>query len=145
MTKWVLGTENGEYFLSKNRSLTTQEITLVKRVTDALVMTNDDECGHFIHETGLNLYKLKLEHIDHDSPMLDPDSRYAESAAVLAFDRGSQRYYMGGYGDGTDEKGTPVEGFELTSNFNGAELLKMAWIKDMAQRMGLEIYMIRIE
>lgn len=143
MTKWVLGTNKDGYFLSKEYNSAPCEITLTKRLTDALIM-EDQEVGHRLMETRLNLYELSLEHIELDSFMLDHDGAYAYEDAVLALEKGSERYYMSRYGDkGKDKDGKLLDSFTFTRDFNDADLIKMRIARDMAQQLGLEVYMVR--
>lgn len=146
MTKWVLGTNDGKRLLSREQTGKSGEIILTDMPTKAEFFTSEEDCKHYAEETGLNMYEMILWHIDPEGSELDPDSEYADCWAVLAFNQGDQIYYMANYGDDIDKEGNiKAEGFNLNMKFEFADLLKMKICKDMAQRMGLEIYMIRIE
>lgn len=143
---YVVATDNCKLFL-KDRGGYLKPAKLTGFIRQALMFDDEKDAKLEARELGLTVYKFYLEFVPTNSRKFEEaESVKAKTETVLALGKGEKLYFMGEYGDARDEEGNLVtEGGVLRDDFTQSTIFLLNGSKDRAERMGLDVYMIRLD
>lgn len=142
---YLVGTDDHKLFL-KDRGGYLKPAKLTGFIRQALMFDDEKDAKFEAEGLGLKVYKFYLEFVPTNSRKFEENSDQRYAAAVLALGKGDKLYFMGDYGVERDEEGNIVtEGGALRDDFTQSTIFLLNGSKDRAERMGLDVYMIRLD
>ncbi|QLL77628.1 hypothetical protein GTO87_02845 [Ligilactobacillus saerimneri] len=142
---YVVATDNCKLFL-KDRGGYLKPAKLTGFIRQALMFDDEKDAKLEAEELGLKVYKFYLEHVPTNSRKFEENSDQRYAVTVLALGKGDKLYFMGDYGDARDEeKNITAEGGVLRDDFTKSTIFLLNGSKERAERMGLNVYMIKLD
>ena len=142
---YVVATDNCKLFL-KDRGGYLKPAKLTGFIRQALMFDDEKDAKLEARELGLKVYKFYLEFVPTNSRKFEENSDQRYAAAILALGKGDKLYFMGDYGDARDEEeNITAEGGVLRDDFTKSTIFLLNGSKERAERMGLDIYMIKLD
>lgn len=143
---YVVATKDHKLFLKDGKDYWSGG-KLTRSNTQALMLDDERRAKLLAKDLGLTVYKFYLEYVPTNSRKFEEaESVKAKTETVLALGKGEKLYFMGDYGDAIDEEGNVVtEGGVLRDDFTQSTIFLLNGSKERAERMGLDIYMIKLD
>lgn len=142
---YVVATKDHKLFLKEEDDFI-RGAKLTHFINKALLIDNKRSAKNAAERLGLSVYKFYLEYVPTNSRKFEENGVQAYTETVLALGKGDKLYFMGDYGDARDEEGDIVtEGGVLRDDFTQSTIFLLNGSKERAERMGLDIYMIKLD
>ena len=142
---YVVATDNCKLFL-KDRGGYLKPPKLTGFIRQALMFDDEKDAKLEARELGLKVYKFYLEFVPTNSRKFEENSDQRYAVAILALGKGDKLYFMCDYGDARDEEeNITAEGGVLRDDFTKSTIFLLNGSKERAERMGLDVYMIKLD
>lgn len=143
---YVVTTKDHKLFLKESKDYWSGG-KLTRSITQAFMLDDERRAKLLAQDLGLTVYKFYLEYVPTNSRKFEEaESVKARIATVLALGKSDKLYFMGEYGDARDEEGNIVsEGGVLRDDFTQSTVFLLNGSKERAERMGLDVYMIKLD
>lgn len=142
---YLVATDDHKLFLKESKD-DYAEAKLTICIEKAAMFGDKESAKFTARMLGLTVYEFCLERIPTNSRKFEENSDLAYVETVLALGKGEKLYFMGDYGDAIDEEGNLVtEGGVLRDDFTQSTIFNLNGSKERAERMGLDVYMIKLD